>query len=494
MHPEIRLTEKNRCPICFMDLIPLKVESTPLSDHQVQFSVRKKHAANIKTVRVKRIPYQKTLHLSGQIRSDETKTYTLTARVTGRVHRMHHALPGRWIKKHALLYELFSPDLLELHETLITSKRALSQKQNPAMNRSLYQASKTKFMLYDFTSKQIKQFERRGHAQSIFSILSPHPGILMKTYVKEGDHLKVGDPLYDWIDLSTVWAEFDVYEKDVKWLRVGLTLTLKVEAFPGKTWPIAVTSIEPMINTFTRTLKVRSLIPNTSLELKPGMFASAKGVALGTDMTEKKETLLIPLTAPLMTGKRTLVYIERPSSELDAFIYEAKEITLGSKTDEGYMVVSGLQENDNVVYEGAFKIDASMQIAGKTSLMHPKWHSPITNEAVLNKIDVSFPIEPYLKLSEALVIADLKAAQESCVRLEEALEPLSHKDLSRLKTQLLITLKNAAKKQNLKALREDFKEISTLTIQVLQRTHHDRSLTLFLLFDGRAWGFVLAAE
>jgi Cu(I)/Ag(I) efflux system membrane fusion protein len=184
----------------------------------------------------------------------------------------------------------------------------------------------------------------------------------------EGDYVTIGQMLFTIADLSVVWIELSVYESDLALLAAGQPVQFTVEAVPGRTFSGVLSFVEPIVNPVTRTVTVRAEVQNAEGLLLPDMFvranvkADARGHGGGAP-------LVIPATAPLLTGKRAVVYVEL--EDTDAPTFEGREVTLGPRVGDFYVVVEGLVEGERVVTEGAFKLDSALQIRAKPSMMSP---------------------------------------------------------------------------------------------------------------------------
>jgi Cu(I)/Ag(I) efflux system membrane fusion protein len=191
--------------------------------------------------------------------------------------------------------------------------------------------------------------------------------MVVEKNVTEGMYVETGMEIYTIADLSAVWVVLDAYESDLAWVRAGQHATFTVEGYPGETFHGEVSFVEPTVNPDTRTVKVRLGASNPDGRLKPEMFVRATVLAR---QGNGRAVLVIPASAPLLTGKRAVVYVEVPGAELPT--YEGRDVVLGPRAGDYYAVVSGLREGERVVTEGNFKIDSALQIRAKQSMMSPE--------------------------------------------------------------------------------------------------------------------------
>jgi Cu(I)/Ag(I) efflux system membrane fusion protein len=181
-------------------------------------------------------------------------------------------------------------------------------------------------------------------------------------------YVTTGTTMYSLADLSTVWVELEAYESDLAWIREGQDVAFTTEAHPGETFHGKVSFVDPVVDPATRTVKVRVEAGNGDGKLKPQMFVRA--LAHADAGHGGRAPLVIPKTAPLLTGTRAVVYVEVPGA--DSPTYEGREVVLGSRAGDYYVVREGLSEGELVVTEGNFKIDSALQIRAKPSMMSPE--------------------------------------------------------------------------------------------------------------------------
>jgi len=467
MHPQIQQPEPGDCPICGMDLIPLLNDSDADSGpREMSMSEASRALADIQTSVVRKDYPEAEIRLVGKLDYDETREKSLTARFPARIDELFVNYNGIQVKQGEHLAEVYSPELLTAQRELITAHRA-----DP--NGSITQAAREKLRLWDLLPEQIDAILESGEAKDHFVLKAPIGGIVVTKNIKEGDYIKTGEPLFRIADLSVLWATLDAYESDLPWLRFGQDVSFTVESFPGETFHGQITFIEPEVIRKTRTIPVRVNVPNPEGRLKPGMFVRgivasrlaedgkvyAPGFAgkwispmhpeivkdgpgqcdvCGMDLVPAEELgyvdnaevaapLIVPASAVLRTGKRAVVYIEKPDTERPT--YEGREIVLGPRAGDYFLVASGLGEGERVVTNGAFKIDSALQIQAKPSMMNPQGGGPMpghnhgdtaagaSEQMEMNMLSIPSELAPqlidnYLKMQAALAGDDLDAAKE----------------------------------------------------------------------------------
>ncbi|HLA41595.1 MAG TPA: efflux RND transporter periplasmic adaptor subunit, partial [Candidatus Glassbacteria bacterium] len=178
---------------------------------------------------------------------------------------------------------------------------------------------------------------------------------------------------YTVADLSRLWLQLEAYESDLPWLAVGQAVKFTTESYPGESFSGTVRFIDPVVDPAKRTVRVRVEVPNANSRLKPDMFARSTVDASPAGIDKSKAPLVIPASAPLITGKRAVVYVEVAGKEN---VYEGREVVLGPRTGDYYIVRDGLAEGEMVVVNGNFKIDSALQILAKPSMMSPAGGAP----------------------------------------------------------------------------------------------------------------------
>ena len=361
MHPQVRMTESGKCPICGMDLIPLvKSGTTSIDPDAIHMSKDAAQLANVLTTVITKKKPVKEIRLYGKVQADERLFQSQTAHVPGRIERLNINFTGETVVKGQVLAEIYSPELITAQQELLETVKT---KQ---LQPELYEASKEKLRQWKLTDKQIAKIESSGVIQNNFEVLSNTSGTVTERRVNTGDHVSQGTVLFDIADLSKVWIMFDAYESDLQFLHIGEKLSFNLQALPGTDFTDKIIFIDPVIDPVTRVAKVRVETGNQAGKLKPEMFAT--GIVSST-LTEYTDNVVIPKSAVLWTGKRSVVYVKQPGSEEPVF--KIREVELGPMLGEGYVIINGLSEGEEVVTNGTFSVDAAAQLEGKPSMMNP---------------------------------------------------------------------------------------------------------------------------
>lgn len=371
MHPQIRQPRPGRCPLCGMDLIPVPKESSSSGARQYSVSPEALKLMEIETAQVERRPVETELRMTGKVAYDETRLAYLTARFPGRLDKVYVDFTGVSVKAGDPMADIYSPELIAAQEELLQAARTTSQAASaePGLRTTAQvtlDAARDKLRLWGITTEQIAEVEKRGTVSDTMTLCAPAGGVVIKREGQLGLYVQTGTQLYTIVDLSDIWVKLDAYESDLPLLKPGQKATVTVEALPGRTFDGVVAFIDPVVQPMTRTAKVRLNMPNPDLLLKPEMFVRASLHASIGD----GPALVIPASAPLITGKRAVVYVQLPDAKEPAF--EGRDVLLGPRAGDYYVVAGGLNDGEMVVTRGNFKIDSAIQIQGKPSMMQPE--------------------------------------------------------------------------------------------------------------------------
>ena len=422
MDPQVALPGPGACPICGMDLI-LRASGSETGD-PARFTLGEeaKKIARVRTAPVERRAVSHSLRLVGEIGYDRTRLADITAWFPGRIDRMFVDYEGMRIRKGDHLYRIYSPALITAHAELLQAQRAskrLGAGASALLRESVARtldAVRAKLKRWGLSSYQIKQLSKQKKASDRITLYAPTGGVVVERAKVEGTYVETGTRLYRIADLDWVWVEAWAYEHHLPWLRFGQRVSFTVDAMPGKVFEGRVSFIDPYLDPKIRANRVRISVANPDGQLKPGMFARveiqaqlagpgrlmdpelagqyvcpmhphvmsdeagrctvcdmrmvlAESLGYAAPDPNAELPLVIPATAPLLTGTRAVVYVEDLSAVEPT--YTARSVVLGPRAGDQYVVLSGLMLGEQVVVEGAFKLDAELQIRAGPSMMNP---------------------------------------------------------------------------------------------------------------------------
>jgi len=365
MHPQIRQDKPGKCPLCAMDLIPVKSAGETggaIDPDAIQMSEEAIALANIKTTYIVADGSSPTreIRLYGVIKPNERSLHSLVSQTGGRIETLSINYAGETVRAGQTVATIYSPELLNAQNELLEARKMASTQ--PAM----LAAAREKLRRWKLSDAQIDEIERSGKSSAVMPLIADVSGTVVAKRVEQGDYVAQGGVLFDLADLSSVWAVFDAYEADLPYLKVGDKVDFSLQTLAGKTFAGKISFINPMLDAATRTAKIRVEAANPKLELKPEMYANAVVYAA---LQKSSDAILIPRSAVLWTGKRSVVYVRQPDT--DAPTFKMREITVGEAVGDNFIVLSGLKSGEEIVTNGAFVIDASAQLEGKPSMMNP---------------------------------------------------------------------------------------------------------------------------
>src|SRR5512133_343807 len=362
MHPQIRMEQPGKCPICGMDLIPLvQSGSASVDPGSIHLTPEAAQLANVSTTVISKLKPVMEVRLYGKVQADERLLQSQVSHVSGRIERLAVNYTGESVVKGQVLAQIYSPELINAQQELLES--AATKQTQPA----IYEAAKEKLHQWKLADKQIESIEGSGTVQTTIEIVSGTSGVVTDRLVNVGDYVSQGTPLFKIADLSRVWVLFDAYETDLQFLRRGEKISFTLQAMPGTGYSGTIAFIDPVIDPVTRVAKVRVETGNQSGKLKPEMFATG---IVSAKLNNYSDNIVIPKSAVLWTGKRSVVYVKQPDT--DEPIFKIREIGLGPMLGESYVVTDGLAEGEEIVSSGTFSVDAAAQLEGKPSMMNPR--------------------------------------------------------------------------------------------------------------------------
>ncbi|MEX0273555.1 MAG: efflux RND transporter periplasmic adaptor subunit [Flavobacteriaceae bacterium] len=475
MHPQIMQSEPGDCPICGMDLIPAKTTVDGLTPEQFKMTDNALALANVQTTVVGNVQEggNNTFSVSGKIAVNVEAMAVQASYFDGRIEQLNVNHEGQDVRKGQLLATIYSPELIAAQQELLTAVSL--QESQP----QLYRAVRNKLRLWKLSEKQINSIENRGEVTENFPVYATVSGTVSQVMGAQGDYVKKGQPIVKVSDLNTVWAEFDAYESQLSLFGKGQHITITTNAYPNNVFAGRITFIDPVLNQATRTVTVRATLDNREGLFKPGMFVAGV-VEAETNTSHGEGPLLVPSSAVMWTGERSLVYVKVKPDEP---VFEMREVQLGVRNGESIEITSGLRSGEEIVTHGTFTVDAAAQLQGKKSMMNKSGGRTMTgheghmeggmapdSKGPMKKMGMAFPktfrpefetvLTAYMKLKDALVVSD---ARQAAMYAQETFDELKKMKLSLLedgqKTHLnnsMEMLKSMATEENLGDQRAHF--------------------------------------
>lgn len=403
MHPMVISDEPGSCPICSMDLTPLKsgiVEGDvdTLGERKIKYWVAPMDATyirnepgkspmgmdlvpvyegqassgsviridpvtiqnmGVRTDLVERRSISRQISTVGLVDYEEPHQYSVNTKIAGWIERLHVAETGKMVKKGDRLLEIYSPELVSSqHEFLLALQNKVTLEQSPfaeigAGAGRLLAAARTRLKLWDISDRQIKELETTGQVKKTLTLYAPYNGIVTMKLVNEGAYVKSGQELFQISDISSVWVNAEIYEYEIPWVKQGQQATVELPYTNGDSLTGEVTFIYPYVDAKTRTVKARIEFDSPGLELKPNMYVN---VALQAETI--KDALTIPVEAVLDSGDKQTVFVALGKGK-----FEPRQIKSGMQDGNGFVEVKqGLFEGEAVVTSAQFMLDSESQL------------------------------------------------------------------------------------------------------------------------------------
>lgn len=410
MHPFVIQDEPGTCPICGMNLTPMKPESagqsataerkvkhwiSPMDPTYVREEPGKDHMGHdlvpvyeggdggsiqidpvttqnmgVRTEAVSRLNLARTIRTVGLVTYDEPRQFSVNSKIDGWVERLFVNQEGQPVKKGQPLLELYSPELVAAQQEYllaVQNSKKLAQSPYPEMAESakrLLDASRTRLKYWDISGKQIDALEQSGQVRKTLTLYSPQGGVVTMKKVIEGMRVMAGEELIQISDLSKVWVNADIYEYELPWVKVGQSARVELPFGQEKALEGKITYIYPYLDNETRTVKARIEFPNPGLELKPQMYAN---VLIETEPVA--DALAIPENAVLKSGKGQTVFVALGEGK-----FQPRSVQTGVTNDQGMVqIVAGLSEGDQVVTSAQFMLDSESKLKEAIQkMMEPK--------------------------------------------------------------------------------------------------------------------------
>lgn len=433
MHPQIRMNEAGDCPICGMDLIPLKDSQNDEDPMSIKMSPTAMQLANVQTAIVTKGSALKELKLNGKVQPDERQVSTQTSHIAGRIEQLNINYAGEQVSKGQVLAYVYSPELITAQKEMFEAQKLID------LQPALFNAAKEKLRNWKLSTSTINAIIETGKIIENFPIRADISGVVTEKLVNVGDYLNQGEPLYKISNLNKLWILFDLYESDLGFVRKGDKVSYSLNAISGKVFNGIIAFIDPTVDPKTRTAKARVEVNNSNKKLKPEMLVNG---TIKSVISAKENTIVVPKTAVMWTGKKSIVYKKMESPSGVSFMLT--EVILGPSLGDSYVISSGLTEGDEIATNGTFSIDAAAQLAGKPSMMNPEGGKSSTghnhggeSSQMENKSKAAVTIsseankslerlfDSYLKVKDNLVKDNFEGSQGSLLEFKTQLSQIS---------------------------------------------------------------------
>ncbi len=325
--------------------------------NQISISTEKVQKLGVRVEAATVRPLDKVVRVAGRIEPDERQTFTIAPKFEGYVERLHVNVTGQVVAKGQPLFEVYSPELVSAQREYaialqgVESLKDASAETQRAM-RNLADSSLVRLRNWDISDEQIQSLARSGSTQRTLTFRSPVAGIVTEKKAVQGMRFMPGEMLYQVTNLASVWVIADVFEQDIGQIRTGAKATVRINAYPDKSFTGAIAYVYPTLKADTRTVPVRVELANPAGLLKPGMFAQ---VELPT--AAKGPVLTVPASAVIDSGTRRIVLVQLKEGR-----FEPREVRTGARSDDRVEVIEGVREGEQVVVAANFLIDAESNL------------------------------------------------------------------------------------------------------------------------------------
>jgi RND family efflux transporter MFP subunit len=382
MHPEVRSDAPGKCPKCGMDLVEEGAPGVAAVDAPAEaaapggdagggtmtasptparagltIDLRRQQLIGVRTATVERRPIAGTTRTVGLVRYDETRQADVNLKIEAYVRDLHVDYTGQYVKRGQPLFSVYSPDLLATQNEYLLALETRDQLRASQVDDArsyadrLASAARQRLTLWDLSDAEIERLERTRQPRDAVEFRSPASGYVIEKRVVQGQRVTPGESLYRIADLSVVWVEADVFEREMAFVKTGQRAVVTVDAWPGERFDGRITYVYPYVEQDTRTVKVRLELQNRHGRLKPGMFANVElSSSLGTG-------LVLPRDAVIDTGGEQFAFVALGDGH-----YEPRRIRTGQALEDVVQVVEGLAEGDVVASAATFFIDSESQL------------------------------------------------------------------------------------------------------------------------------------
>ena len=398
MHPNVVQEGPGTCPICGMNLTPMKgsgaassgerkvlywrapmdpnyisdkpgkspmgMELVPVYEDEVQGSAISIDPAMVQTIGVRfttveRRNLSRTIETNGVVMVDESRRYRVNPKVSGWIEKLHVNKTGQYVQKGEPLLDIYSPELVTAQEEYLLALRGYHALVTSSLtsvsttSKDLLNATRERLRYWDITDRQIASLESSNKVSRVMTLYSPASGVIIQKSAIEGDFSNAGMNLFQIADLSKIWIEAQVYEYEIGWVNIGQQAKIRLPYNPSKVYYGEVRYIYPYLDPKTRTATIRVILDNPDGELKPEMYANVH-----VDTRERKNVVALPREAVVRSGKRDIVFLAVADGK-----FLPREVELGLEADDSqYEVLSGVNEGNRIVTSAQFLLDSEAQL------------------------------------------------------------------------------------------------------------------------------------
>ena len=375
MDPNFRRDKPGKSPMG-MDLVPVYEGQDSGDEDTVTISPAVVQNLGVRTAPVERGTLWRRIDTVGYVDLDETRISHIHLRTSGWIERLLVKSEGDRVKKGQLLFELYSPELVNAQEEYVEARRS--------GNRGLIRASKERLLALGLSPAQIKTLSKTRKPQRLVRTYAPQDGILQSLKIREGMYVMPATTIMSLVDLSSVWLVAEVFERQADWVKEGQAAEVRLPYLPGRIWEGNVTFVYPELDPKTRTLKARLQFDNPDEALKPNMYADV--VIYGGP---KRDIVFVPREALIRSGDKDRLVVALGEGR-----FQSREVLAGIEAGDWIEIVKGVGEGEEVVTSAQFLIDSEASIKGSIIRMEgsdaetaaPAAGGPVMGQGTVNTV------------------------------------------------------------------------------------------------------------
>ena len=350
---------------------------------------RRQQLIGIRTVTATREAMTPSIRAVGTVRYDETRLSEINLKLDGWIRELYVDYTGQAIAKGQPLFTLYSPDLLATENEYLLALKTRDQLQAAQIPEAkeradqLVTSARQRLVLWDLPDAELRALEDQRQAHDVVTFYSPVSGVVTDKMALRGMHITAGQTLYKIADLSEVWVEADVYERELQLVKIGDRAVVTIDAYPGERFTGRVVYVFPYVDEKTRTNRVRYEFANRGGRLKPGMFANIEiAVPSGTALT-------LPVDAVLDSGSEQLVFIAKGDGHFDP-----RPVKLGRRFGDQLQILEGLRDGEQVAAGAAFFLDSESQLRPSLQAYEAPAGAPVSAQPQLDIVVRTVPDPP----------------------------------------------------------------------------------------------------
>jgi Cu(I)/Ag(I) efflux system membrane fusion protein len=346
MDPQVKEDKPGKCPICHMDLTPMKKDSS--ASNEISLSDQQIKLGNISVRTISESESSLVENYNGVLTIDQKGMKTISARVMGRIEKLYFKTEGDYIQKNQAVYQIYSEDIAIAKQDYFTAYKQLSMPGDFGKNaKSMLNAAKQKLLFFGLSSSQIESIKTSSQISPYTTFYSTHSGYVSEITVTEGSYVMEGAAIIKVANLNSLWLETQVNVNYVKSLKIGQSAKLSFADYPNKEINAKISFINPEINPDSRLLLIRMEVPNPNLFLKPGMQAVAR-------LTQSNlKGMFVPIDAVIRDENATYIWVQKSHG-----IFENVMVETGAESNGMIEIKSALDPSKKVVITGAYAINS----------------------------------------------------------------------------------------------------------------------------------------